>query len=697
MPGRLQSSQRILVIGAGRGGAAMLDLFLKDQQIIIVGIVDANPQAPALAIARKHGIRNFTDLAEAIEACRPCIAFNLTGDDDVTAYAESQLGNANVIGGFQALFLWNILTRLKQSEEGLRIAATAFESQDGMAVTDTNGVILRVNRAFTEITGHTEDEAVGQTHDLLKSGRHDGAFYSAMWESIKHTGAWEGEIWSKRKNGEIYPGRLSITAVKGNTDEVSHYVGTLHDITARKAAEAEIRTLGFYDSLTGLPNRRLLLDRVKQALASSVRSGRESALLFIDLDDFKTINDSLGHATGDMLLQQVAQRLTSCVREGDTVARLGGDEFVVMLEDLSKQPLEAAKQTEAIGTKILAVLNEPYRLGTHEYRGTPSIGATLFNDQHSGLEELLKQADIAMYQAKKAGRNTLRFFDPQMQTSVNARAALEKELRNAISNNEFQLHYQIQVDSSGRSLGAEALIRWLHPAQGLLNPSQFIPLAEETGLILLIGQWVLDAACSQLKAWQQDPLTRNLVLAINVSAKQFRQPTFVNQVKTALQRHGINSNCLKLELTESLLLENVEDTIATMNALNEIGIRFSLDDFGTGYSSLQYLKLLPLNQLKIDQSFVRDLASDNSDQAIVRTIIAMANSLNLGIIAEGVETEAQQQVLIDKGCTHYQGYLFSRPLPIDQFEALLKHGGGFAEAHTPQLESVQHMQRVVRA
>jgi len=666
------NSQKILVIGGGRGGTAMLDLFVEDPQITITGIVDTDPNAPALAIAKKHGIRNFTNLAEAIGASGPCIAFNLTGDHSVTAYAGVQLGNANVVGGFQALFLWNLLTRLKQSEEGLRIAATAFESQDGVMITDANCVILRVNRAFTEITGYTAEEVVGQTPKLLKSGRHDAAFYALMWDSIKRTGAWNGEIWNRRKNGEIYPERLAITAVQGKEGEVTHHVGTLHDITSRKAAEAEIKNLGFYDSLTGLPNRRLLLDRLKQALPSSMRTGRKAALLFIDLDDFKTINDSLGHATGDLLLQQVAQRLKSCVREGDTVSRFGGDEFVVMLEDLSGQLLEAAEQTEAIGEKILVTLNQSYQLGTHEYRGTPSIGATLFDNQQSGIEELLKQADIAMYQAKKSGRNTLRFFDSQMQTNVNARAALENELRNALANQEFQLYYQIQVNDLHQSLGAEALIRWKHPERGLLSPSEFIPLAEETGLILHIGQWVLDTACAQLKMWQQNELTQNLILAVNVSAKQFRQANFVDQVREAIERHAVNPVYLKLELTESLLLDNIEDTIATMNSLNEIGVRFSLDDFGTGYSSLQYLKRLPLNQLKIDQSFIRDLASDSSDKAIVRTVIAMANSLGLGIIAEGVETETQEQLLLGKGCATYQGYLFSKPVPIGEFEALLK-------------------------
>src|SRR5665647_2742464 len=432
-------------------------------------------------------------------------------------------------------------------------------------------------------------------------------------------------------------------------------IGTHTDITERKAAEETIKNLAFYDPLTGLPNRRLLMDRLQQAFASSARSGREGALLFIDLDNVKSLNDTLGHDIGDLLLQQTAQRLESCLREVDTVARLGGDEFVVMLEDLSEQPIEAATQTEAVGEKILAILNQPYQLDTHEYHSTASIGATIFSGHGQSGEELLKRADIAMYQAKKAGRNTLRFFDPQMQVSITGRFSLEGELRKALGNQEFQLYYQIQVDSSHRPLGAEALIRWIHPLRGMVSPAQFIPLAEETGLILPIGLWVLETACTQLKAWEQAALTRDLVLAVNVSAKQFHQADFVAQVQAAVQRLGINPMRLKLELTEGMLLENIEDTIATMNALKEIGVQFSLDDFGTGYSSLQYLKRLPLDQLKIDQSFVRDIATDSSDKAIVRTIIAMAHALNLGAIAEGVETEDQRQFLLGKGCMHFQG------------------------------------------
>jgi len=564
------------------------------------------------------------------------------------------------------------ISEQKQAEHDLRIAATAFESREGMLITDADSTILRVNSTFTQITGYTPEEVIGKNPRLLNSGRQTADFYAAMWGKINQSGSWEGEIWNRRKNGEIYPEQLTITAVKDNSGNITNYVASLSDITVRKAAEDEIQNLAYYDPLTHLPNRRLLMDRLNHALASGTRNGRQGALLFIDLDNFKTLNDTLGHNIGDLLLQQVASRLESCVRVGDTVARLGGDEFVVMLEDLNGQALDAAAQTEIVGEKILATLNQPYQLASYECRSSPSIGATLFNNQECAIEELMKQADIAMYQAKKAGRNTLRFFDPMMQDTINARATLESELHMALEHHQFRLHYQIQVDSANRPLGAEALIRWFHPERGMISPAQFIPLAEETGLILPIGLWVLETACAQLKTWEQNTFTRDLVLAVNVSARQFRQADFVTQVRTTIQHHAVNPVRLKLELTESLLLENIEETIAKMNALNEIGIQFSLDDFGTGYSSLQYLKRLSLTQLKIDQSFVHDIATDSSDKAIVRTIIAMAHSLNLDVIAEGVETEDQQRLLTNKGCTHFQGYLFSKPIPVGQFEKLLK-------------------------
>ena len=582
--------------------------------------------------------------------------------------APTRDDSGKIVGGIAIV---QDITERKQAEADLRIAAVSFEAPESLMITDADGVILRVNQAFTESTGYSAEEAVGQTPRLLKSDRHNAEFYHAMWASLHRTGAWQGEIWDRRKNGEIFPIWLTISAVKGVDGTVTHYVGAHLDITERKASEEKIAHLAFYDSLTRLPNRRLLLNRLQHALTSSVRSGKEGALMFIDLDNFKTLNDTLGHDIGDQLLQQVAQLLTGCLREVDTVARLGGDEFVVILEGLSKIPLEAAQHAEDVGNKILAALSKSYLLATHDVHSTTSIGVTLFNGNQQPIDELMKQADIAMYQAKQAGRDTLRFFNPKMQSGIADRAALEKELRKAIDSRQFHLHYQIQMDSSNRPMGAEALIRWPHPERGLVSPAQFIPLAEETGLILPIGQWVLETACAQIKAWQLAPLTKDLVLAVNVSAKQFRQVDFVAQVHAVLQHHAFNPKLLKLELTEGMLLENIEDTISTMNALKEMGIQFSLDDFGTGYSSLQYLKRLPLDQLKIDQSFVRDIATDNSDKAIVRTIIAMAQSLDLNVIAEGVETEEQKQLLLDRGCTHYQGYFFGKPMSIDLFEALL--------------------------
>ena len=552
----------------------------------------------------------------------------------------------------------------------LRVAAIAFQSQEGMFITDAEGVIQRVNEAFTKITGYTCAEIMGEKTSALNSERHDADFYLAMWDSLRQKGLWQGELWNRRKSGEIYPEWLTITAVNNVVGEITHYVGTLSDITQRKAAEDQIERLAFYDPLTQLPNRRLLQDRFQHALATGARTGRRWGVLFIDLDNFKTLNDTRGHDVGDQLLQRVAKRLSNSVREGDTIARLGGDEFVVMLEDLSEQSEMAANQMEAIGEKIIAALGCPYLLSDSQYECTASIGAALFDDHNKSIEELMKQADLAMYKAKASGRNTLRFFDPEMQSSVEVRAALEADLRMGLKHQQFILHYQPQVDAKGRITGAETLIRWQHAERGLISPINFIPFAEETGLILPLGQWVLETACTQLKAWQAQSRTAHLTLAVNVSARQFHHHDFVNQVLTTLNQTGADPRRLKLELTESLLLGDVADIIVKMNTLKAEGVGFSLDDFGTGYSSLTYLKRLPLDQLKIDQSFVRDILTDPNDAAIARTIIALADSMGLDVIAEGVETDQQRQFLAGLNCHAFQGYLFGRPMPSEAFADL---------------------------
>ena len=553
----------------------------------------------------------------------------------------------------------------KRAEADLRIAATAFESQEGMMVTDAQNVILRVNQAFISIMGYSAEEVIGQTPALLSSGRHDAAFYAAMHASLASNGAWQGEVWNRRKDGEVFPEWLTISAVTGSDGQVSNYVGTLTDITQRKAAEAAIEHLAFFDALTDLPNRRLLMDRLTQALATSARTQAEGALLFIDLDNFKLVNDTLGHDIGDQLLRQVAQRLGTVVREGDTLARLGGDEFLLMLEDLSSSAHEAAAQAETVAEEILAVLSQPYCLDGGDVNSSCSIGVALFTDQHTTPDDLMAHADLSMYQAKGAGRNTVRFFDPQMHAAVMNRVALEKDLRLGLREGQLLLYYQAQVGADGRLLGAEALVRWQHPVRGMVSPVDFIALAEETGLILPLGKWVLETACRQLVLWAQDPVRERLTVAVNVSGLQLCQADFVAQVLQVLQETGANPQRLKLELTESLLLDNKEDTIAKMLALKAHGVGFSLDDFGTGYSSLAYLKRLPLDQLKIDQSFVRDMVSEPRDAAIVRTIVALANSLGLNVIAEGVETQEQRDSLALNGCHNCQGYWFGRPGPVE--------------------------------
>jgi diguanylate cyclase (GGDEF)-like protein/PAS domain S-box-containing protein len=566
----------------------------------------------------------------------------------------------------------NDVTEEKKDQANLRVAAIAFESQEGMLVTDAQNRILRTNRAFTQITGYEAHEVLGQTPRVLSSGHHDASFYQSMWQSLGDTGQWQGEILNRRKNGESYPEHLTITAVKDDLGVVTHYVATMLDITLRKAAAEEIERLAFYDPLTGLPNRRLLMDRLRQAMAASARSTHWGALLFLDLDHFKVLNDTLGHDIGDEMLRQVAGRLSAAVRDGDTVARLGGDEFVLLLENFSGTDTDAAEQARVVGEKVRVALHQPYLLASHHHHGSCSIGAVLFSGTQQTVDDLLKQSDLALYSAKTAGRNSLGFFDPKMQASISARAALETDLRVALADGQFVLHYQPQVTHQGEVVGAEVLIRWMHPQRGMVPPLDFIPLAEETGLILPIGLWVLRTACAQLKVWQSVPSCCAIPLAVNVSARQFHQSNFVEQVTAVLQQTGAPAQLLKLELTESTVLDDVSETIDKMHALKVLGVRFAIDDFGTGQSSLSYLTRLPLDQLKIDQSFVRNLGITPADALIVQTIVGMAKNLGLEVIAEGVETQEQRAFLELHDCTLCQGYLFGRPVPLADFERSLQ-------------------------
>jgi diguanylate cyclase (GGDEF)-like protein/PAS domain S-box-containing protein len=541
----------------------------------------------------------------------------------------------------------------------------------GVLITDSRRHTTYVNDAFEKMTGYAKSEIMGGSCAMLQGVETNPETVNTLRTALNAGQSFETEILNYRKNGSSFWNALSITPVRDREGQLSQFIGVLDDISDRKLSAEKIEHLAFFDPLTDLPNRLLLMDRLNHAFASSLRSGREGAVLFIDVDNFKDVINTLGHKVGDLLIQQMAKRLKSCMREGDTIARLRGGEFVVVLEALSEQRIEAAKQVSAIGEKILNVLNRLYQLDVHEYRGTCSIGAVLFWDHEHSAEELLKRADIALFRSKNAGRNALMFFNNEMQIAIQERVTFKREIHMALEGQQFLLYYQIQVDSMHRTLGAEALIRWRHPERGLLSPAQFIPLAEELGLILPISQWVLETACAQLKAWEKEVLTRDLVLSVNVSAKEFHQVDFAAQIKALLQRYDINPARLKLELTESMLLDSTEDAITLMHTLKEIGVIFCLDDFGTGYSSLNYLKRLPIDQIKIDQSFVRDIVTDSSDQVIVRTIIVMAQSLGIKVIAEGVETEEQYQLLLDSGCTEYQGYLFGKPMPLEQFEGLL--------------------------
>ncbi|WP_168927447.1 EAL domain-containing protein [Nitrincola alkalilacustris] len=575
--------------------------------------------------------------------------------------ARKKMSNGNA----RFIMLARDITERKETEVELRIAATAFNSLEGILVTDADQTIIRVNQAFTRITGYEAHEVIGKKPSILSSGRHDRAFYDQMYTQLNSEGGWQGEVWNRRKSGEVYPEWLSIAAIHDHQGRISHYLATLTDMTERKEREDKINRLAFYDPLTQLPNRRLLGDRLDHALANSQRGQYISALILVDLDNFKYLNDSLGLKTGDQLLQQTASRLKRVVRENDTLARLGGDEFIALVEGIGTDSAQAAARAEQIAEKIATALNEPYQLKDQLYYSTASIGVTLFENHHATGDELLKQVDQAMYQAKAAGRNQICFFDPDLQHEILERIALINALREAINKHQLQLYYQPQTDAQSKVIGTEALIRWKHPERGMVSPGLFIPLAEETGQILAIGEWVLKTACQQLAQWHQTEQGCNLIMSVNVSARQFNQPDFVMQVHEVLTQTGASPRHLQIELTESSLVANTEEVISKMQQLKASGILISLDDFGTGYSSLAYLRQLPIDQLKIDQSFVNNITTGDHDATLATAIISLGHSLGLEVIAEGVETQEQFTFLRQQGCDLFQGYLLGKPAPAD--------------------------------
>lgn len=558
------------------------------------------------------------------------------------------------------------ITERKRAEEMLRLTAKIFESShDSIMITDMAGTIISVNPAFTEITGYSAEEVIGKNPRLLKSGRQDAEFYGEMWRSLLRDGYWAGEVWNRRKDGGSYAGRLSITTLRNDAGQPTHFVGVTSDITEFKMAQERVRHLAYYDQLTGLPNGSLMRERVNQLVFSSQRERREFALLFIDLDNFKQVNDTLGHHVGDLLLQTVAQRLRSSVRELDTVARMGGDEFVVILPDVDQVA------AQRVARKIIGQVTASYGIASHKINVTTSLGISMFPADGLDVEVLLKNAELALYQAKLRGKNDLAFFTSNLMAMAVERMQLESELRQALLNEELVLYYQPQVSLTTRKVvGLEALVRWPHPQLQMVPPDQFIPIAEESELIVELGEWALHEACRQLRQWQRAGL--NIVpVAVNVSARQMRKPDFPEVVEAALRKNGLGPQYLELELTERAVMADVDETVAMMQRIGKLGVKFAVDDFGTGYSSLSYLRHLPLDKLKIDKSFVQDVAVDEGDREIANTVIQLAHGLKLAVVAEGVETTQQMSILLGQGCDTAQGYLFSRPLPPEELAAYL--------------------------
>jgi diguanylate cyclase (GGDEF)-like protein/PAS domain S-box-containing protein len=561
------------------------------------------------------------------------------------------------------------ITERRSAADTLRLHASIFEhSEEGIMITDAHEKILTVNPAFTEITGYPAAAVIGQTPRILRSGRHDAAFFKALWTTLQETGYWNGEIWDRRENGEIFPKWNSIGSVRNHHGDVSHYFSVFTDITDRKRAEGRIHHLAFFDALTNLPNRSLFNRLVQQSLTEATRSNSCSALLFIDLNRFKPVNDTLGHRVGDLVLQEIANRFRASLRGADVVSRLGGDEFVVAVLDIASRD-----HASNVAQKLLASLEDPIVIDGNELKLGASIGISIFPEDGHDTETLLRLADIAMYRAKETGGDGFVFFSEDMNRRAVDRLNLETGLRRAIERNELLLHYQPKVSiTSGRIVGAEALVRWKHPERGMVPPGEFIPLAEETGLIVQVGTWVLEAACRQARAWQDAglPVTK---IAVNLSARDF-SASLPERVKSVLARHGIGAEWLELEITEGMLMHNTDKVISMMDEIAALGISLSLDDFGTGYSSLSYLKRFPINTLKIDRSFVINIPDDGDDCAIAGAIVSMSKQLKHNVIAEGVESAEQLLFLRTLGCDEIQGYLFSPPVPAEKFEAMVREG-----------------------
>ncbi len=556
----------------------------------------------------------------------------------------------------------------RQAEESLNLAANVVSSSnEAIVITDSDARIVDVNDAFVRVTGYSREEVIGKDPAMMASGRHDVHFWNQFWDSLLMTGQWKGEVWDRRKNGEIYPKLLSVSAVRNDDDRVSHYVGIFSDISKMKETEARLEQLAHYDPLTGLPNRVLFRDRLSQAMLRVHRAGGPLALMFLDLDGFKIINDTLGHQVGDMLLVAVGHRLQSSVRSGDTVARLGGDEFTIVLSDL-----EDVQNLSRLARRTINLFSKPFNIAGRKLFVTASIGIALYPHDGRNVDQLLQSADTAMFSAKDRGKNGFQYFSQEMNLEAMNRLNLETSLREALDRDEFELYYQPLISlESRRVVGAEALLRWKNPERGTLLPGTFVPLAETIGLIRSIGSWALAEACRQAKTWIADGLPRMFV-AVNMSAHQIRGSRTVKLVSKALEATGLDPELLELEVTESALMKEADQTVKTLKDLKNLGIRLSIDDFGTGYSSLSQLKRFPVDKLKVDQSFIADIARDSDTEAIVRTIIAIGHTLRLSVVAEGVENRRQTEFLEDAGCDLAQGFYYGRPLPSDQFTRFVK-------------------------